>query len=119
MLVPGPSARFSFRAGWRTDTSLPVAHASAGINYPDCGREPIPGPSYIHRLAVFVIAEEQRIEVLRTGRVPADDKLLLLVHPHRQPSTGTLSCFVAAIAAFRNDALQLMLPDGLDEVLQI
>src|SRR5260370_33233364 len=72
-------------------------------------RESVSNSRHIDQLLAFVIADHNRVEVLRCRHIAADDQLLSLVNPHLNPRARSSSGLVRAAAAFRDHALQTLL----------
>ncbi len=57
-------------------------------------REAIFHLCYKDEPGIFIDADQQSLEAMRTGNVAADDKLLLAVDAKFNPCSGTLACLV-------------------------
>jgi hypothetical protein len=57
------------------------------------------------KLVVFIDADQQSIEAMRTGDVTADDKLLLGIGAELNPCSSALACLVNGTITFANDPL--------------
>src|SRR5215475_682438 len=62
-------------------------------------REAVAGPSRIHQLAVVVIADHERVEILERRCVAADHQFLSLIHAHLLPGAGALAGLIVALSA--------------------
>src|ERR1700761_3969449 len=70
----------------------------------------------IDQPASFVVAEDQRIKVLRAGSVSANNKFLSSINAHLAPGARTLARLVWAVATFRNQTFQALLTNGVNEI---
>ncbi len=69
-------------------------------------------------LIALVVAEYERIEVLRCRRVAANDKLLTSVDAHLEPCSGAIARLVGAMDTLSDQAFQFLLSHGFDQIVQ-
>src|SRR5437764_9924058 len=67
-------------------------------------------------LAVFVVAEDQRVEVPGAGRVSADHEFLASIDAHLLPGSGAHTRLVAAIEALGHESLKSLRLHGPDQI---
>src|SRR5579872_2555933 len=80
--------------------------------------ESVPRPRCIHQFAVLVVANDQRVEVLRARSVAANHQVLTLVDAHLLPAARALSGFVNAIPSLRNQSFQSLRLHRTDQIRQ-
>src|ERR1051325_3100 len=69
------------------------------------------------RLLPFVVADEQRIDSVRSRSIAADDKLLLLIELQLHPGAAALARLVARISSLGDDSFEADARPGIDDVL--
>lgn len=70
----------------------------------------------IDQILPALIADDQRVQTVRSGEVAANDKFLAAIHPMLDPGAGALSRLVEAVSAFGHDTVEALLADHEEHV---
>src|SRR5215472_5563705 len=65
--------------------------------------------SDIDQILSTVVADDQRIESVRSGHIAADHEFLTAIHSVFGPCASAFACLVSAILPFGHDAFELLL----------
>src|SRR5262249_22544596 len=72
---------------------------------------------HIHQLVSVIVADDQRIKAMRSGEIPADDKLLSAIHAILDPGAASFSRLVVAVLLLADDSFQPLLADRGKQVV--
>jgi hypothetical protein len=81
-----------------------------------CRRKTVSGPRYVNEIGTSVIAKNERVEVLRAGRVSADHEFLALIKAHLLPRLRSLAGFVSAVQTFGHQTFEVLSAHCGDQV---
>ena len=82
------------------------------------GSEAVASPGCINQLAVLIVANDERVEILGRRCVPSDNKFLAAVDSHLQPDTRSLTRFITAVQTRRNQTLEALRLHGTDQIIE-
>src|SRR5215470_9602483 len=66
---------------------------------------------HIHQLVAVIVADDQRIKAMRSGEIPADDKLLSAIDAVFDPGTASLARLVVAVLFLPDNSFKPLFAD--------
>ena len=78
--------------------------------------ETITNASYVHQILALIIADDKRVESMRTRKIPTYDELLAAIYSILYPRAGSFSRFVPTVLAFSDNSFQLLLTNCCNHV---
>src|SRR5215472_11866238 len=72
---------------------------------------------HIHQLVSVIVADDQRVNAVRSWKIPADDKLLPAIHAIFDPGAASLARLVVAVLLLADDSFQPLLADRGEQIV--
>src|SRR5215469_2555028 len=72
---------------------------------------------HIHQLVPVIVADDQRVNAVWSGKIPTDDKLLATIYAILDPSAASFSRLVLAVLLLADDSFQPLLADRSEQIV--